>query len=530
MGDAQLPWTQARFRAEVAASAAAEDRERSTQLLALLQEQHAAYAECGAAEVSRRRGWILVELGNSVLDAEAVPLVLEELETGHVPYLLAAALRALRAAEAPLPPFAPPVLRALEALIRRDDLVDLSRWGGTALADDAGSALDEAMATLHWLGQHAQGGREVLQRVLAGPNVLNDGIRQSLERVLQALPEDGGSTIAACCSIPLPWRRWAPRAVRADVDEIRFEDQEGAKLSWGDFFLGQPTVVAFFYTRCDNELKCSLTISKLAQVQRLLQARGLESDVQLAAITYDPDFDLPARLHGYAESRGLAPGPHCRILRTTLGRELLQRHFSSGVNFAGSLVNRHRIEVFVLDGSGQIFATYQRLGWNADEVVGDARAAREAPLAQPSGASAPVARAAAGSAPVLWGLVLALLPKCPICGATYLSVTGLAALPYLPGWTGAWPAVALLLVLNLAALAWLSRGKRQWAPLACSAAGAATILGPGLAMGNDLAMLLGVAAMAFGAAWAVRGASAWPFKRKAATCAEPLPRGGVRSQ
>ena len=40
---------------------------------------------------------------------------------------------------------------------------------------------------------------------------------------------------------------------------------------------GHPTIVVFFYTRCDNPLKCTLTITKLGQMQRALEARGRQN-------------------------------------------------------------------------------------------------------------------------------------------------------------------------------------------------------------------------------------------------------------
>ena len=44
---------------------------------------------------------------------------------------------------------------------------------------------------------------------------------------------------------------------------MELEDQDGARVTFGEFFAGKPSVVAFFYTRCDNPNKCSLTITKL---------------------------------------------------------------------------------------------------------------------------------------------------------------------------------------------------------------------------------------------------------------------------
>nr|CCA83234.1 conserved hypothetical protein [blood disease bacterium R229] len=354
------------------AAAQADHAARTRALLVLMQEEHPAYAQCSAAEVVRRRGWVLVELGNAGLDQEAMPVVLEELETGHQPYLLAAAARALRQADAPSPALAPILLRALETLARRDDLVDLAVWGGTAASEASGSALSEALVTLRWLAPQAHGIKKGLQDLAdGGAGPLAEDHRLTVHEVLDDMAA-GGLPDSSCCALPLPWRRFASGGdAVAPVATVCFEDQSGARVSWDNLFVGQPSVVAFFYTRCDNEQKCSLTVSQLAQVQRQLVSAGAEKSVRLAAITYDPDFDLPHRLRGYAESRGLVPGEHCRVLRTMQGREALRDYFALGVNFAGSVVNRHRIEVFVLDASGRIRATYQRLGWDPVELASE---------------------------------------------------------------------------------------------------------------------------------------------------------------
>jgi hypothetical protein len=40
------------------------------------------------------------------------------------------------------------------------------------------------------------------------------------------------------------------------------------------------------------------------------------------------------------------------------------------VNFGQALVNRHRIELFVLDRDGHIVSTFARLQWDVEAVLG----------------------------------------------------------------------------------------------------------------------------------------------------------------
>lgn len=451
----------------------------------------------------------MVELGKADLDEDAIPFVLEELETGQQPYLLAAAARALRRAKTRSPAFAPILLRSIETLARRDDLVDLSTWGGAAQFENSGSALTEALFTLRWLAPHAHGIRTRLQELADGSACpLTDDHRQTIREVLREMEVRGSANGTRCCDLPLTWRkRTVLGRPETLISTVRFEDQHGLSVSWEDYFVGQPSIVAFFYTRCDNEEKCSLTVNKLAQVQRLLESVDERKSVHLAAITYDPEFDLPDRLRGYAESRSLVPKDNCRLLRTMQGREILRDYFGSGVNFVGPIVNRHRIEVFVLDALGRIRVTYVRLSWNPNDLVNEIRSMPKEAGQIVKGTDGSGGTAIAGMAPSLWALLLAMLPKCPICGATYLSGTGLVALPYLPGWEKAWPAILLLLIVNLTALAWLARSRKKWSTLSWSLTGAAMLIGPGLSFGY-------VTAMNFGAALILIGSIAEALLRK----------------
>ncbi len=44
------------------------------------------------------------------------------------------------------------------------------------------------------------------------------------------------------------------------------------------------------------------------------------------------------------------------------------------MNFTGTTVNRHRIELFVLDSRGEITATFTRLQWDVQDVLEQAKA------------------------------------------------------------------------------------------------------------------------------------------------------------
>lgn len=299
------------------------------ELLSLLPEQHPLYAGRGTNETVRIRGFILAALERTGLPDEAVEYALEELESGLDPYLVAAAARALRGAS-PDPRYAPFLRKARHNVRYHDVPVTFEAYNPRWPFARPTSALEEIRATLAWLGADDAG--------------------------------EGG-----CCGGAPP-----PSRARKTVDpRIELEDQDGRAVRFGDFFRGKPSVVAFFYTRCDNPEKCSLTVAKLARLREAIANGPLHGQVRVAGITYDPLYDLPLRMKLYGGNRGLRFDDDTRLFRASDGLDELRAGFELGVNFAGSLVNRHRIELFVLDASGEVVATFSRLQWDVDAVLAE---------------------------------------------------------------------------------------------------------------------------------------------------------------
>lgn len=435
------------------------------ELLELLVEEHPLYAERGTAEISRMRGWILLALARGSLSDRAIAFVIEELETGIDPYLIAAAASALRSSQQPSTEFAPHLLRAILRMRMRDEPVHLTSYGNeTGIAT---SPMAELFATLEWLGPHARGSlpeMEAMRQPSIGLPRKMRGELERLERVIRGADSD------ECCEVPAILRPWFKRreAGDADIHAATFEDHDGNELPFREFFTGRPTIVVFFYTRCDNPQKCSLTLTKLARVQQILSERGFGERIRTAAITYDPEYDLAARMRNYGINRGLQFGPDRRMFRTTSGFPAVQRHFRLGVNFIRSLVNRHRLEVFVLAADGRVVGSYQRLHWSEAAVVDRAVDALTEKPARWSKVS-----------PVLGlvsSLAVAFLPKCPICWAAYLSmfgVVGLEKIPYLP-WLV--PILVIAMLVNLASVGLRSRSTGRWWPTALVAVGAGCLV------------------------------------------------------
>jgi len=351
---------------------------RRAKLTDLLREDHPVYDQRSAAAIVRMRGWILVALSNVGLTDTTLLFVLEELDTGRDAYLVAAAARALRSYPKPVAAFAPFVMRAITNIRYHDDYVTFEHYGEYATSATETTPLRELLTTLVWLGPHACDILPELEtlRVNHGGG-FSDKLLLEIDRALEAIsrpPSPRKHTTEMCCNLPrsigdaISWGRGFRRGCET-IESTVFEDHDGATITFREFFRGHPSVVVFFYTRCDNPQKCSLTIAKLARLQNLLLERGLAEQIRTAAITYDPGFDIPERLRGYAKNRGVLMNIDHRMLRAVEGLNELREHFKLGVNFVESLVNRHRIEVYLLDAAGRIAASLERIHWDEQQIM-----------------------------------------------------------------------------------------------------------------------------------------------------------------
>jgi len=341
----------------------------------------------------------------------------------------------------------------------------------------------ELLSTIAWLGPTA---RDVLPEIDALRNEsggFSKKFKADLDRAAAAIQGTRAADEQSdCCALPASLGQmfsWAVGSRRSctPIESTIFQDQDGISLTYREFFFDRPSIVVFFYTRCDNPLKCSLTITKLAGVQKLLKERGLQDQIQTAAITYDPAFDLPERISQFGERRGVTFGERHRMLRTVDGFYAIRRQFNLGVNFVESLVNRHRVEVYVLDNLGRIAASFERLHWDEHDVV---RRATEVLQETKATTKATKREATQKIATPLFGtfaaLGLALFPKCPLCWAGYMSlfgIVGLEGIPYSP-WLQ--PLLAVVIAINLASVWLRARATGRMLGFMLVSAGALTIL------------------------------------------------------
>lgn len=477
------------------------DASRRDELTELLREDSPFYKDRGTATTVRMRGWVFHTLSCVGLTDAGLLFALGELDTAAHPYLVAAAARALRSYPAPNAAFSPFVMRALTSIRIHDEPVSFACYDDYGAPSSATTAVRELLATLVWLGPHGRAVVRELETLRAQRGSFSRKLLGEVEEAITALR--GGEQIenASCCVLQHPGRYWSSdsRPGTAQVGQTVFEDQDGAVVTFREFFQERPTIVVFFYTRCDNPLKCSLTITKLARLQTLLEAQGLRDQVQTAAITYDPAFDVPQRLRGYAVNRGLSLDGRHRMLRTRDGLDPLRRHFDLGVNFTGSLVNAHRLELYVLDREGRIASSFERLQWGEQQVVDRAiKVLHESPSTPGStpvlrGGMAPPGRTRVLSmmgavAPIAY----AFFPKCPVCWATYLSMAGVAGLERVPYSPWLQPLLFAGILVNLGSVWMRARSALRSTAFGLVTAGALAIIVSRVSGSSASVAILGV--------------------------------------
>src|SRR5215210_326899 len=259
-------------------------------LVPLLAERHALYKNKGANQVSRIRGYILSTFEKSGLPDGALPFVLEDLENSRSAYIVAAAAKALRGIKSPTVQVVPYLLKAIINIRYIDDAVTFETYKPQWPLENYTFALKEIFYTFQWLGAYAKGALDELGRLIDEDTLpLSSEITTEIKKAITCITEDQRE-VNICCELPARSGEAVTRSTTGteQIADTCLEDQNGESLSYNKFFTGLPAVVAFFYTRCNNPNKCSLTVTKMGHLQKALKAEGLQDQLKTAVVTYDP--------------------------------------------------------------------------------------------------------------------------------------------------------------------------------------------------------------------------------------------------
>ena len=425
------------------------------QLLQYLPLQHPLYSGRSANEVIRLRGYMFESFGHSGLPEEALPFVLEVLESERNAYLVAGAAIALRGLTKAEPEISSYLLKAIGNLKLSDDAISFASYKPRWPLPNHTTGLLEICKSLQWMGADAMGALSALKE-LCEDVYINDRVKAEIKKAIGAIEQVEEKDQPACCCRPTLARAdvsvlQTRKQLTLDVEELVLEDHSGKQCKYKEYFNGKPAVVVFFYTRCDNPHKCSLTITRLGELQKALATEGLEERTKIAAITYDPIYDYPFRIRSYCEHRGVMLNDEHRAFRIESGMPSLLRYFSSGVNYIGSIVNHHTTELYIIDQQGNIRTHFQQLLWQVADVISELKQCLKDDACKGSSLSGPGRTLTSFVSPVL-SLLIVIAPKCPFCWAAYLSAAGITNIHVIRSARWLLPAFLLLLCINLFSL------------------------------------------------------------------------------
>ncbi len=277
-------------------------------LAAMLRQDGSHFAGLSTGEAERVRGHLFAAFAGRRVPGPALIAIKEELRTSFSPAVLAGAARALAALDEADPDMEALLAAALERIRVHDEYVRFR--GSDEAPKTARGEIEAALA-------HLSGGpRGCCGTIAAAP----------------------GESVAVA---PFPL---CPSA----MGRVTVEDQFEAEHRFDALLRGQTSLLAFFYTRCMNPAKCSLTVTRLAGFARRAEEISPEARPNVLVLSYDSGYDDPGRLLAYGRDRGFPFGGRARLMRCRTGWNTLRRAFGLRVGYGLATVNAHARELFLV--------------------------------------------------------------------------------------------------------------------------------------------------------------------------------------
>lgn len=471
----------------------------STFLVELLSERHAVYNERPAYQANRIKGYALASFAEAGMPDSAINFILDELQNGRNAYIVAAAARGLRGSKRPKADYANFLIQAVHNLRYHDDSLDLTEFKPTWPLRHPSSGKLEIFHTLQWLKGYAKAALPELNSFLKNSIDFTPEMQEEIQTTINVIEADERELDLSCCDVQgeiesrATWWRKSRRNI-SSIGHLEVKNEDGITMALANVIGQKPTVMSFFYTRCMNPNKCTLTINKMGWLQKELVKMGLEDRVSLIAFTYDPGYDTPAKMRTFGENRGMIFGPNAHMLSTRPEDfATLSDFFQLGVNHVSSTVNQHRIELYIFDQDGRIKTIYTRLQWEVDKVICDLNI-----VINQSSKRSRLLKIVNNVQQVAFPVLVAFFPKCPFCWAAYLSalgISGIQSIPYSP-WLV--PVIMLIMIFNSIILYSKSKARNGLIPFWISLIGV-SFVGLGYLLPIQLMAILGISLIFIGA-------------------------------
>lgn len=353
------------------ANAVVEGRRAGADLLPVLHETSMVYEGLGSDACERLRGVFLSALEHANWSGALMGIVLEELRTSYHPAGLMGAALALRGCETAPPDGLDSVVEAFDRCIEIDRQFDPRTFAVSRNYPEAMTVSQELALTFCALSKRRPAPERLLDQMQKSASRLKPRRAAEIHQLLKTAQIDTQHKSPCCGGSPgdVNGRRTLSGSLPKSVLVLDAETQDGRRAALGELFGNRPTLLAFFYTRCMNPLKCSSTITRLAQLQTRLRGQALENKVNLFAITYDPEFDTAERLRRYGVDRGLDFNATCSLVRLSDGNGTLLKALDILVGYGPSTVNRHGLNAFIVDRDGSIIHSYERELFDPDHAL-----------------------------------------------------------------------------------------------------------------------------------------------------------------
>ena len=345
-------------------------------LCEFLAHEFAAYQGRDRLETIRLRAYLMVTLAEVGVPVEAHSLLVDSLahiDERVVAIEVGAAARAVGSIGSRGRPFVPFLLEAVTRRFAEEEF-SLARYPVDFPPEESTTVQIEALNALAGFGRPDDDQAiRLLERIADASDTSRYDPRAvaGAQRVLAAAdePREPAENVQRMSE----WLEPDERADPIEGLEIHYTNQEGTEGTLKEL-VDRPTLVTFFYTRCQNNLKCSAAVTQIATLQTYLEATSLQDDARLLAITYEPEHDDTTRLKRFGENRGLRFGAGAQALRLEERRhESFLEGLDAPISFNGGSVNTHGVALYLFDSAGRLVRRYHTTLWDNDQVVQDVR-------------------------------------------------------------------------------------------------------------------------------------------------------------